>query len=43
MTQKSVYRFVDAIKKFVPIKVTVTDSNTVENVFYTEEELKKDD
>ena len=43
MTQNSVNRFVDAIITFLPIEVKVIDSNTVENIFFTEEELKKND
>ncbi len=43
MTKSSVQRFVDAIMFFLPKHVNVTDSNHVENIFYTEEELKKND
>lgn len=43
MTRSSVHRFVDSILTFLPKKVIITDSNTVENVFFTEEDLKKND
>jgi hypothetical protein len=43
MTKNSVHRFVDSVITFLPKKVTVTDSNTVENIFFTEEEIKKND
>jgi hypothetical protein len=42
MTQKSVTKFVDSVFTFLPRNVTVHDSNTVENVFYSEEQLKND-
>ena len=35
MTQTSVKRFVQAIMQFLPLKVEVTDSNTVTNTFFT--------
>lgn len=43
MTRKSVHKFVDALKKFLPLGVHIKDSNTVENTFFTEEQLAKDD
>lgn len=43
ITQRSVKQFVEVMLKFLPKSVTVIDSNTVKNVFYTEEELKNDD
>jgi dynein heavy chain len=43
MTKSSVSRFVEAIMIFLPKHVTVIDSNHVDNTFYTEEELKKND
>jgi len=41
MTKASVKRFVQAICEFVPISVEVTDSFTVLNTFYTEQEIKE--
>lgn len=43
MTQKSVNKFVDAVLKFLPINVTVKDSYTVENIFYTPQQLKENE
>jgi len=41
MTEASVKRFVNAICDFVPISCEVSDSFNVENVFYTEEQIKE--
>lgn len=43
MTQKSVSRFVDSVMKYLPLSVKVIDSNTVENIFHTPEDLQKND
>jgi hypothetical protein len=43
MTQKSVLRFVESIKKYLPKEVVVKDSNTVVNTFHTAEDLAKND
>jgi hypothetical protein len=43
MTQKSVLRFVESIKKYLPKEVAVKDSNTVINTFHTVEDLAKND
>jgi len=43
ITQRSVTQFVEQMLKFLPKSVKVIDSNTVENVFYTKEELAADD
>mmetsp|Transcript_9535 Transcript_9535/g.9122 ORF Transcript_9535/g.9122 Transcript_9535/m.9122 type:complete len:139 (-) Transcript_9535:3123-3539(-) len=43
MTQSSVDRFVTSMLAFLPLEVKVIDSNTVENIFYTEDQLKKND
>lgn len=43
MTQKSVQKFVESLLKYLPLDVKVVDSNTVNNHFYTEEELKKNE
>jgi hypothetical protein len=43
ITQRSVKNFVEIMLKFLPKGVTVIDSNTVKNVFFTEEELKADE
>ena len=43
VTKRSVKQFVEVMLKFLPNSVTVIDSNTVKNVFFTEEDLKNDD
>jgi hypothetical protein len=43
VTKRSVKQFVEVMLKFLPKSVTVIDSNTVKNVFFTEEDLKADD
>ena len=43
VTKRSVKQFVEVMLKFLPKSVTVIDSNTVKNVFFTEEDLKNDD
>lgn len=41
MTQQSVKKFVAAICDFVPINTTVTNSCEVENIYYTEEQIRE--
>ena len=43
ITQRSVKQFVEVMLRFLPKGVTVIDSNTAKNVFFTEEELKNDE
>jgi hypothetical protein len=42
ITQRSVNQFMESMLKFLPKSVNVIDSNTVENVFYTQEEKEAD-
>ena len=43
ITQRSVNQFVESVLKFLPKEVRIIDSNTVENIFFTQEELEADD